>query len=172
MPRRRTLAATAATLVACLHLAACGAGGPGIPALLKTAGWPDGAGNGTSLPDGWYARLELAYDATTAQALWRSIDGSGPGAALDDVDFTDHVVGLWSSGESGTCPEWLDSVSTNGPGEVRVGTWVDGSTCTADYQYYSELVLLDRSAVPPPDALPADAVLNGSSTAGVVERKP
>lgn len=172
MPHRRSLATLGTALAMGLLLAACGGGGPGIPALLKTAGWRDGAADGAQLPDGWYAQLELAYDASTAAALWRSIDDAGPGGALADVDFTTQVVGLWSSGESGTCPEWLDSIATNGAGEVRVGTWVDGSTCTADYRYYSEIVVLDRTDVPSADALPMTAVLNGSGTAGVLAFVP
>lgn len=180
MRSRRAAPAVAAVLAAGLALSGCTASGTTVGALAKTAGWRDGAADGTRLLDGWSAQLELAYDATTAGALWDSVvrdglpDASGrPERAgrygdLADVDFATQVVGLWSAGESGSCPEWLASVTTSGAGEVSVRTGHDGDTCTADYVFYSEVVVLDRSAVPPADALPATATMNGSATAGVL----
>jgi hypothetical protein len=79
----------------------------------------------------------------------------------DDVDLADHVLGLWSSGQSGSCPGWLASVATDDE-TVRLLEAQDlqgGNGCTDDYNPYSQVVILDRDQVPTQDALPVDGEL-------------
>src|SRR5690625_239637 len=97
-------------------------------AVLMLAGcsWPPGSSVETlAKVDGWrggyeaaepFAVLELAYDDTTARTLWRENvpdglpdrDGDpleqGVYGDLADVDLDRQVVGLVSTGQSGSCP--------------------------------------------------------------------
>ncbi len=98
-------AVAAALLATTLALSGCAPSGSAVGALAKATGWPDGVGNGTQLPNDWYAQLEVAYDSTTARALWDSVAADHLPAAtgrpehvgrygdLADLDFTTQVVG-------------------------------------------------------------------------------
>jgi hypothetical protein len=147
--------------------------GAAVVTLAKADGWRQGL-DATSIPgDAGFAVLELAYDDEAATALWDAAvptglpaasgdpDDAGLYGALDDVDLADHVVGLWSSGQSGSCPGQLASAEADG-GTVRLVEVQDlqgGNGCTDDYRPYSQVVVLNRYQVPPQDALPVDGEL-------------
>jgi len=81
---------------------------------------------------------------------------------LDDVDLSRQVVGLYSSGQSGSCPGWLRSVRTDDEGTVVITTTQDlqgGDGCTDDYRAYRVLVAIDRADVPSADAVEAARVV-------------
>jgi hypothetical protein len=156
-------------------LAGCGSGDDAaVTTLAKVDGWRDGLDD-ASIPA--FAVLELAYDDADARALWDAAVPDGLPAAsgdpvgvgiygdLAEVDLTTHVVGLWSSGQSGSCPNWLDSVETR-DGEVALVAVEDlqgGDACTDDYNAYSQVVVLARNQVPPADALPLDGRLTSAT---------
>lgn len=81
--------------------------------------------------------------------------------SLDDVDLTQQVVGLWSSGQSGSCPGWLTSMTTDGDSVqlVQAEDFRGGQACDDAYNPYSQVVVLDRDQVPTRDALPVDGDL-------------
>ena len=178
---RASIASAVAGAVTLGLLAACGSGGDAdaVPTLAKTDGWRSGLDT-TSFPSqAGFAVLELAYDEAGALALWDAAVPDGLPAAsgdpvdvgiygdLADVDLTTHVVGLWSSGQSGSCPGWLDAAriedgelwlvdADGGPGE-----------CTTDYNAYSQVVVLERDRVPPAGSLPVTARLTHAAMADV-----
>ena len=144
-----------------------------VVTLAKADGWRHGL-DSTSIPgEAGFAVLELAYDDAAATALWNAAvpddlptatgdptDG-GLYGSLDDVDLTQQVLGLWSSGQSGSCPGWLTSMTTDGDSVqlVQAEDLQGGSGCDDSYNPYSQVVLLDRDQVPTQDALPVDADL-------------
>lgn len=146
-----------------LALAGCAVlGGPAAErTLAKVDGRRDGASDG-----GTFATLELAFDAATAERLWADNVPAGLAAAdgvpggtgvygdLADVDLATSVVALWSSGQSGSCPEWVREVRMV-DGVVTVDRAQDGDVCTADYNPYRLVLVLDRRDVPPVEDLPA-----------------
>ncbi len=87
--------------------------------------------------------------------------GFGIYGDVEDVDLADHVVGLWSSGQSGSCPGWLGSVDSNSGTVtlVQVEDLQGFDLCTDDYNAYSQVVVLNRGQVPPPETLPVDGQL-------------
>jgi hypothetical protein len=172
---------TAAVLGAVLLLAVgCSFGGPGGKApgtLAKIDGWREGM----TVEDVPFAVLEIAFDVATAQALWDEnvpddlprLEGDPASAGvygdLADVDLTTHVVGLYSSGQSGSCPGWVRDVRTDGDGSVNVTTAVDmqgGDGCSDDYNPFRVVLALDRDDVPAQDALDARGTVDGR---GVLE---
>jgi hypothetical protein len=144
-----------------------------VVTLAKADGWRQGFET-TSMPgEARFAVLELAYDEAAVTALWSAAvpgdlptasgdpTGAGVYGVPDDVDLADHVLGLWSSGQSGSCPGWLASVATDDE-TVRLLEAQDlqgGNGCTDDYNPYSQVVILDRDQVPTQDALPVDGEL-------------
>jgi hypothetical protein len=130
--------------------------------LAKVDGWRDGL-NASN-----FAVLEIAFDAATATQAWRENvpmdlgDRSGdPVEAgeygdLEDVDFEEQVVAVWSSGQSGSCPSWLAQVIVQQSGllELKRGGSDPDEDCTADYRPYRMVVAIDRSHVPPEEELP------------------
>ena len=174
-------------------LAACGsADTPAVPTLAKVDGWRSGFDTASIPGQAGFAVLELAYDEAAALALWDAAVPDGLPAAsgnpadagiygdLADVDLATHVLGLWSSGQSGSCPGWLGSVDIR-DGEVAIVEVEDlqgADACTSDFNAYSQVVVLERDQVPPPEALPVagrrtsatvidGALRTGSSTARV-----
>lgn len=129
-----------------------------VTVLAKAKRWRDGFNL-----DQAYAVLEIAYDRPTAERAWRENVGddleprdrdlpASPGryGDVDDVDFRRQVLAVWSSGESGSCPEWVVDVETDGT-EVRVTTDATAETCTADYNPYRMVLAVDRDRLPPPE---------------------
>lgn len=120
--------------------------------------------------------LEIAYDEATAERLWQEqvdgdlADASGapdaPGryGGLADVDLDTHVLALWSSGASGSCPSWLSDVTSTDDGVIVALAGSGGEICTGDDRPYLQVVAVPRDAVPTEDALPVaivDAPLPG-----------
>lgn len=151
-----------------LVVAGCGDPGSDVRTLAKVDGWLDRHAEAATFEP----TLELAHDAATARALWEEAvpgdlargreepDAEGRYGAFDDVDLDTHVLGLWSSGQSGSCPEWLSEVASVDEG-VAVEVVVDrgpGGACTADFNPYRQVVAIPRDAVPDPDELPASLV--------------
>jgi hypothetical protein len=141
-----------------------------VTTLVKAEGWRDDLMPGLGDP---YAILEVAFDRETAERAWgdnvpadlpeQTGDPADPGiyGSLDDVDFDRQVVAVWSSGESGTCPAWLDDVRVLDDGAVAftLGSAAPpGTACTMDYRPYRMVLALDRDAAPSPDDLPAEDV--------------
>ena len=126
-----------------------------VTPLAKVEGWRPGLEVGNL-----YAVFEVAYDRATAEQAWRDNVPAAlqarndelpaePGryATLDDVDFDRQVVVVWSTGESGSCPEWITDITTV-QNEVRVATDATAEVCTSDYNPYRMLVAVDRDRVP------------------------
>lgn len=67
---------------------------------------------------------------------------------LAAVDFGESVVAPWSSGESGSCPQWVDSVDTSEGGLVVTTTIGHEDACTDDHPAYRSVVVLEREDVP------------------------
>ena len=169
MPRAHVARALAGALALAL-LAACGqaADSAAVPTLAKLDGWRPGVDPAEIPGSAGFAVLELAYDEADARALWDATvpdglpDASGSPAVagiygdLADLDLTTQVLGVWSSGQSGSCPGWLGSVDTS-DGEVAVVEVQDlqgGDGCTDDYNPYSQVVVLGRDQVPAAESLP------------------
>lgn len=141
----------------------------GVQPLSKAAGWRDGLRE--SLDGDPYALVEIAFDRDAAELAWAENvpedqpPGEGAPAApgrygdLDEVDFDTHAVVVWSSGESGSCPAWLEGVATDGEGTVELTTGQQGDVCTDDFQSYRMLVVAHRDQLPEPDWLPIDDVV-------------
>ncbi|WP_129336806.1 hypothetical protein [Cellulomonas endophytica] len=127
-----------------------------VPTLAKL----EGHAPELRLPADAFAALEIAYDESTALQLWvlsraddlPAADGDpdepGRYGSLADVDFDSHVVALWSSGQSGTCPSWLASVEGDPDGvTLREADLVSGG-CTEDYVPYRSVVAVPRDRLP------------------------
>lgn len=132
-----------------------------VRTLAKAPGWRDGLGQLEDV----YALVEVAYDRETAQRAWdENVPGdlqprddeqpAEPGryGGLDEVDLERQAVVVWSSGESGSCPEWLVDIETVDD-RVRVQTDATADVCTADYNPYRLVVAVDRAALPQSDEL-------------------
>lgn len=142
-----------------------------MPTLAKVDGWRQGLDRAAIPGETGFAVFELADDGARARALWSAAVPEGLSAAsgiptsfgiygaVEDVDLPDHVVGLWSSGQSGSCPGWPGSVDIDGETVtlVQVEDLQCSDLCTDDYNAYSQVVVLDRDQVPPQEALPVDA---------------
>src|SRR5690625_7092225 len=117
--RASWLTLAAATIL----LAGCSAGSVGgsVETLAKLDGWRDGPGY-----EGPFAVLEIAYDDDTAAMLWEDNVGAGQAAhdGLAEVDLSRQVVALYSSGESGSCPEAVHDVDLD-DGTVDIMLAVD-----------------------------------------------
>ena len=155
----------------------CGQGTPAgqgdpegtVEVLAKADGWRDGL---QEAADHTYAVIEIAREPDVAQRAWEDnvpaelpeAEGraAAPGvhAALDSVDLTDRAVVVYSSGESGTCPTWVEDLDTvEGRLEVRLGSAADeGQPCTDDFRPYRLVLAVDRDALPAPDDLPVEQV--------------
>jgi hypothetical protein len=140
----------------------------GVVVLAKADGWRDGL-RPEGTPHEYFAVLEIAYDATTAQAAWEdSVPGDLPErdgeprepgryGSLDAVDFAEQVLVVYSSGESGSCPGWLADVSTtNGTVQLTSGAYVPDEACTDDYNAYRLVLAVDRDRLPVAAELPTE----------------
>ena len=141
--------------------------------LAKVDGWRQGLDRAAIPGEAGFAVLELAYDEAGARALWSAAVPEGLSATsgtptsfgiygvVEDVNLADHVVGLWSSGQSGSCPGWLGSVDSDRETVtlVQVEDPQGSDLCTDDYNAYSQIVVLNRDQVPPSETLPVDAQL-------------
>lgn len=149
------------------------ADGTAVVTLAKADGWREGLDPASMPGEAGYGVLELAYDEAAASALWSAavpddlpaatgdpVD-AGRYGSLDDVDLAEQLLGLWSAGQSGSCPGRLASVATDGDVVrlVEVQDLQGGDGCTDDYRPYSQVVVLDREQVPAEDRLPVDGEL-------------
>lgn len=159
---RGYLVAMALCILSGAALSACGSAQDGVVPLAKVDGWRDGFDTSE------FAVLEIAFDAETARRAWlenvpldlaeRSGDPLEPGkyGDLEDVNFEEQVVAVWSSGQSGSCPSWLAQVMVQQSGlvELERGSANPGEDCTSDYRTYRMVVAVDRSHVPHQEDLP------------------
>ncbi len=168
------LAAT--TLLLVVGCGGTGAVGPDEPAaptaaeitvLAKAEGWRDGLQESAGHPYLW---IEVAADPDRAQQAWEEnvpaglADGEGPPAEpglyvpLEDVDLDTHALIVVSSGESGTCPAWVDDLRVlDGRVEVDLDT-VDEQACTDDFNPYRLVLAMDRDLLPAIDDLPISTI--------------
>lgn len=66
---------------------------------------------------------------------------------------------VWSSGESGSCPEWLADID-HADGTITFERDRAGGLCTDNYNPYRMVLAVDRDRLPPADELPS-APLDG-----------
>ncbi|MFX0537056.1 hypothetical protein ACQBAT_07055 [Ornithinimicrobium sp. Y1847] len=133
---------------------------PKVRTLAKVQGWDEGLGE----PSDEFGVLEIAWDEVQAEELWseavpsslasgaRLPDKPGLYGELRSVDLSTHVVALWSGGESGTCPEYVDRIALD-RGSVVVTTARSSrfEQCTADYNGYRAVVSVPRKDLPDQD---------------------
>ena len=124
----------------------------------------EGARDNLPVDENFFSLMEVAYDRSTAEQLWtdsvpadlETADDDpaayGIHGDLDQLDFDSQVVVSWTSGESGSCPEWI--VDIESADEVAVFTDAHEPMCTDDYRAYRAVLALDREALPTVDELP------------------
>lgn len=165
----------AAAVVGMVMPAACGPSGgtgsgdddEGIVVLAKVEGWRDGLQEVAGHP---YMLVEVVSDRPTAQRAWADnvpqalpqADGppAGPGVygSLADVDLHQQLVAVVSSGESGTCPTWVEGLSTTDSRlAVQLAT-VGDQACTDDFRPYRLVLAVDRDLLPTAEDLPVERV--------------
>jgi hypothetical protein len=151
----------------------------GISPLAKFDGWRDGPWDDNAP----FAILEIAYDRATAERAWKENvpaslsrgsgmpEQAGLYGSVDDVNFESQAVVVWSSGQSGSCPEWLSDVRT-GDGRVEVETTVGAQVagqadepiaCTSDYGTYGMILAVARDRLPHPSDLPWEEANPGAT---------
>lgn len=127
-----------------------------VAVLLKENDWREDPPR--SLVEEEYMRLlEIAYDAETGQRLW---DDNGPqsspgddtdGSDLPyDIDYSHQALVVWSSGESGSCPETLEGIITDESGAVTVELTQPEphASCTEDFNRYRVVAAVNLDSVP------------------------
>jgi hypothetical protein len=136
---------------------------------------------------GFHGVVEVAYDEATAAQAWaenvpadlvrRTGDPALPGlyGDLADIDFDREALVVYSSGQSGTCPEWLTGIELTEQGTVQLTTtstptlfgtptlFATGrgepvGICTADRDEYRLVLAVDRDRLPPISGLPTTRV--------------
>lgn len=134
-----------------------------VTVLAKGSGWRSG------LHDEFFAMLEVAYDPEVAERAWdENVHDTTPRGdelpeepgvygGLADVDFDEQVVVVWSSGESGSCPEWIRDVDTIEQ-RVRITLDMRGFVCTDDYNAYRVVAAVDRDRLPGPDEIESSQI--------------
>lgn len=161
-----------------LALSACGAPTDDIAAddgavgsvevLAKAEGWRPGLEDAAGHP---YMLLEVAAEPDLAQQAWddnvpdslAEADGEpdqpGVYTHLDDVDLDEQVLVVLSSGESSTCPVWVDDITTvDDRVEVELARAADADqACTDDFQPYRLVLAVDRDRLDR-DALPIERI--------------
>ena len=171
--RRRSRPVAVALLT--VGVVATGCGGPtadGVTTLVKAHGWSPSLDTEDERFGGYFAVLEIAYDEPTAAAAWEAVvpadlpaaDGephqAGRYGGLEDVDFDEQVLAVYSSGQSGSCPGWLaDVVVDDGTIELTRREHVPGNGCSDDYNPYRLVLAVDRDKLPPVGTPPTDDVL-------------
>lgn len=141
--------------------------------LAKVEGHRDGRHLFTLSPP-LHGVLEIAFDPEAARQAWGDntsadlADQEGlpeePGiyGDLTDVDFETHVIAVWSSGESSTCPGWVSGVEVDDEGSVDIALEDAGDPshpCPGDYNPYRMLFAIERERVPSADELPTHDVV-------------
>lgn len=141
-----------------------------VTPLAKVDGWREELG-GVGAED-FFALVEVAFDPETAARAWaenvpeelpqRSGDPAEPGqyGDLAGLDFDTYAVVVWSSGESGSCPQWLSDIKTTGTGRVELTTaeHTQGLACTDDFNAYRMVLAAPLDRLPEPSWLPEDDV--------------
>lgn len=141
--------------------------------LAKAEGHRDGV-DLLALSPPLHGVLEIAFDPESARQAWDDntsadlADQEGlpeePGVYgdLGDVDFETHVVAVWSSGDSSTCPGYVSGIEVDDEGSVDIALEDAGDSsqpCTADYNPYRMVFALERERVPSADGLPTHDVI-------------
>lgn len=193
--RSRMVAALLAVwaVAGCSSLDLGGRGGQppadGVTVLARLDDWrraltedPDGTGIGPPVV------VEVAYDDATARAAWAGNvpDGLpersgnpeevGVYGALEDIDFTDQVVVVYSSAQSGSCPGWLvDASFVDGRLEVAETDSIPAGSngCNDSRVPYRLVLAVDRDKMPGEADLPIHALrIDERDTAGLVTTYP
>lgn len=171
------------TLAALLVLPSCDARRPAdtvegaVVALAKAKGWRTEFTRDLNLP---HPLLEIAFDGSTAARAWdenvpddlksheeHSVE-PGLYGSLDDVNFETHAVAVWTSGESGTCPETVVRILPRVDGRIDIHTYARGGVCSDDFSYYRMVLAVERSRLPVEDDLPAEAHVDGDPVGRIV----
>ncbi len=141
--------------------------GPVRP-LAKVQGWRDDLADDIASP---FALVEIAYDQQGAEQAWAdnvpgdlqpahgNEGGHGLYGGLDELDIDEQALLVWSSGESGSCPGWLDEIDIADDGTVRLQRGQAGAgACTDDYNPYRMILAVDRQRLPEAAELPTTNV--------------
>jgi hypothetical protein len=158
--------------VAVVALVACGGEGgaaddTGVTVLAKADGWRDGVAEAGEHP---YALLEIAADEAAAHEAWEANvpadlpvgDGAPeqPGVYRDlaDVDLDGRALVVFHSGQSSSCPVWVEAIATfDDRVEVELGR-EPAEACTDDFQTYRMVLAVDQDLLPAPGELPVERV--------------
>jgi hypothetical protein len=135
-----------------------------VDTLAKASDWRDGLTEEDGMA---FAVFEVAYDRDTAETAWRDNVADDleprdtelpaePGVygGLDEVDFERQAVVVWSSGESGSCHEWLTDIDTT-DGTITIERDATAAVCTDDYNAYRLVLAVARDHLPAADELSA-----------------
>jgi hypothetical protein len=153
----------------------------GVTTLAKADGWRSAIAT-DEVFGRYFVVVEIAYDEATARTAWEdAVPGDSPERSgeprepgvygdLDDVDFAEQVLVVYSSGQSGACPGWLADMSVqDGTVELAEDRHMPGNACTDDYNAYRLVLSVDRDRVPAEDDLPTEQVrVDGRDIAGLV----
>ena len=156
----------------------------GITVLAKADGWSPSLA--AERFGAYFAVLEIAPGQEAAGAAWAEAVPAGlPEASgdpreagrygsLDDVDFAEQALVVFSGGQSGACPGWLGDVSVeDGQVLLEERRYTAGDGCTDDYNPYRLVLAVDREKLPAADLLPTeDVVFDGQEVAGLVTAYP
>ncbi len=138
-----------------------------IVTLAKVEGWRDNFENEHGFP---YIVLEIAETRDHIDAAWSAnvpndlaeaaspADGPGIYVAREAVDWDTYALVVFSSGESGTCPEMLTRLELH---DDRIDVDVEHvggpyEACTDDFRPYRQLFALPVDQLP--EQLPVDRI--------------
>lgn len=146
----------------------------GVFVLTKESEWREDPPR--SLVEEEYMRLlEIAYDVDTGQRLW---DDNGPqstdtndagGSELPyEIDYSSQALVVWSAGESGSCPETLEGITTSESGVVvNLSQPGPEESCTEDFNRYRVVAVVNLDSVPGPEDV-SDAIVEAPPRAEVL----
>ncbi len=140
-----------------------------VVVLAKVDGWRDGLAQATGDP---YALIEIVDPAAAEQAWHDNVPADLPVADGDpadpgvyrplaaDVDLDRSTLVVYSSGQSSSCPGWVDDLSfTEGRIEVALTTTAGpGQPCTDDFQPYRLVLAVDSDVLPSSSQLPVERI--------------
>lgn len=138
-----------------------------VTVLAKADGWRDGLQESAGHPYLW---IEVATDPATARQAWEDNvptelprgegrpDEPGLYVPFEDIDLDTQALVVVSSGESGTCPAWVEDLRVLADRvEVDLGS-VDELACTDDFNPYRLVLAVDRDRLPATDDLPLTTI--------------
>lgn len=140
-----------------------------VVVLAKADGWRDGLAQATGDP---YALIEIVDPTDSRQAWHDKVPADLPTATGDpadpgvyrplaaDVDLERYTLVVYSSGQSSSCPAWVDDLSfTEGRIEVILATTAGpGEPCTDDFQPYRLVLAVDPGVLPSRAELPVERI--------------